>query len=549
MVIQKFNKIIRNKWIWGAFAVAISAFFAFDFLIMKINSPEQAKPSSAYGSLAGEAVDGELFSELALEVRGIGPNRDWKRDQGEVNREAWENYAALKVAAKNGIEATDEEVAEMIRRDPSFSQNGAFSFQIYQMLLRQNSLQPEKFEESLKRRLTLMRLNQAILGSAVWGSPLETEQALSDMVDTFTVKIARFRQSKKDADAVKLDDKALEKWYIDNTNSIALPERIKLRFVRYDANASNVLAKMIVTEDEMRDRYDVVSDKYTVTDTNGVETVKKFEEVKGEIEKELRLMAAVEFFRTNLNIRAYAVKAKAGSSRLDEIAAEDGKKVAVSDWMTLSDRYVEGFMHRIASVFPGAEAAAETIAELDSSSEDLRYGVIVSEKTVWLVELAETSASHVPSFKEAKSVITPRALSAARADAFKASIASLAEKGTNALFAAAYNVSSNICFSVSDMRQGEFSDQFAVARAATKLAKGELSPLSMTAPSRGLVVYCVDRVPGDAAKTTLLKSQIQNEVTSLQLRQLSEEWKKSNLERMGFTVGDMSSIESRQIEE
>ena len=549
MVIQKFNKIIRNKWIWGAFAVAISAFFAFDFLIMKINSPEQAKPSSAYGSLAGEAVDGELFSELALEVRGIGPNRDWKRDQGEVNREAWENYAALKVAAKNGIEATDEEVAEMIRRDPSFSQNGAFSFQIYQMLLRQNSLQPEKFEESLKRRLTLMRLNQAILGSAVWGSPLETEQALSDMVDTFTVKIARFRQSKKDADAVKLDDKALEKWYIDNTNSIALPERIKLRLVRYDANASNVLAKMVVTEDEMRDRYDVVSDKYTVTDTNGVETVKKFEEVKGEIEKELRLMAAVEFFRTNLNIRAYAVKAKAGSSRLDEIAAEDGKKVAVSDWMTLSDRYVEGFMHRIASVFPGAEAAAETIAELDSSSEDLRYGVIVSEKTVWLVELAETSASHVPSFKEAKSVITPRALSAARADAFKASIASLAEKGTNALFAAAYNVSSNISFSVSDMRQGEFSDQFAVARAATKLAKGELSPLSMIAPSRGLVVYCVDRVPGDAAKTTLLKSQIQNEVTSLQLRQLSEEWKKSNLERMGFTVGDMSSIESRQIEE
>ena len=549
MVIQKFNKIIRNKWIWGAFAVAISAFFAFDFLIMKINSPEQAKPSSAYGSLAGEAVDGELFSELALEVRGIGPNRDWKRDQGEVNREAWENYAALKVAAKNGIEATDEEVAEMIRRDPSFSQNGAFSFQIYQMLLRQNSLQPEKFEESLKRRLTLMRLNQAILGSAVWGSPLETEQALSDMVDTFTVKIARFRQSKKDADAVKLDDKALEKWYIDNTNSIALPERIKLRLVRYDANASNVLAKMVVTEDEMRDRYDVVSDKYTVTDTNGVETVKKFEEVKGEIEKELRLMAAVEFFRTNLNIRAYAVKAKAGSSRLDEIAAEDGKKVAVSDWMTLSDRYVEGFMHRIASVFPGAEAAAETIAELDSSSEDLRYGVIVSEKTVWLVELAETSAAHVPSFKEAKSVITPRALSAARADAFKASIASLAEKGTNALFAAAYNVSSNISFSVSDMRQGEFSDQFAVARAATKLAKGELSPLSMTAPSRGLVVYCVDRVPGDAAKTTLLKSQIQNEVTSLQLRQLSEEWKKSNLERMGFTAGDMSSIESQQNEE
>lgn len=549
MVIQKFNKIIRNKWIWGAFAVAISAFFAFDFLIMDLNSPDTARPSSAYGTLAGENVDGELFSELADEVRGIGPNRDWKRDQGEVNRAAWENYAALKIAAKNGIEATDEEVAEMIRRDPSFSQNGAFSFQLYQALLRQNSLQPEKFEQSLKRRLTLMRLNQAVLGSAVWGSPLETEQALSDMIDTFTVKIARFRQSKKDADAVKLDDKGLEKWYLDNTNSIALPERVKLRTVSYDASASNVLAKMSVTEDEMRDRYDVVSDKYTVTDTNGVETVKKFEEVKGEIEKELRLMAAVEFFRTNLNIRAYAVKAKAGSSRLDEIAAEDGKKVALSDWMTLSDRHVDGFMRRISSVFPGAEAAAETIAELDSSSEDLRYGVIVSEKTVWLVELAETSPAHVPTFEEAKSVITPRALSAARADAFKANIASLAEKGTNALFAAAFHVSTNISFSVSDMKQGDFSDQFAVARAATKLVKGEISSLAMTSPSRGLVVYCVDRVPGDAAKSTLMKSQIQSEVTSLQFRQLSDEWKKSNLEQMGYNAGDLSSTQPQQIEE
>ena len=549
MVIQKFNKIIRNKWIWGAFAVAISAFFAFDFLIMDLNSPDTARPSSAYGTLAGENVDGELFSELADEVRGIGPNRDWKRDQGEVNRAAWENYAALKIAAKNGIEATDEEVAEMIRRDPSFSQNGAFSFQLYQALLRQNSLQPEKFEQSLKRRLTLMRLNQAVLGSAVWGSPLETEQALSDMIDTFTVKIARFRQSKKDADAVKLDDKGLEKWYLDNTNSIALPERVKLRTVSYDASASNVLAKMSVTEDEMRDRYDVVSDKYTVTDTNGVETVKKFEEVKGEIEKELRLMAAVEFFRTNLNIRAYAVKAKAGSSRLDEIAAEDGKKVALSDWMTLSDRHVDGFMRRISSVFPGAEAAAETIAELDSSSEDLRYGVIVSEKTVWLVELAETSPAHVPTFEEAKSVITPRALSAARADAFKANIASLAEKGTNALFAAAFHVSTNISFSVSDMKQGDFSDQFAVARAAMKLVKGEISSLAMTSPSRGLVVYCVDRVPGDAAKSTLMKSQIQSEVTSLQFRQLSDEWKKSNLEQMGYNAGDLSSTQPQQIEE
>ena len=41
MVIHQFNRIIRNKWIWGAFAIAISAFFAFDFLLTGGDSGER----------------------------------------------------------------------------------------------------------------------------------------------------------------------------------------------------------------------------------------------------------------------------------------------------------------------------------------------------------------------------------------------------------------------------------------------------------------------------------------------------------------------------
>ena len=69
----------------------------------------------------------------------------------------------------------------------------------------------------------------------------------------------------------------------------------------------------------MRDRYDVTVDRYTSTGTNGVETVKKFEEVKGEIEKELRQIAAVLFYETYLIDRAYAAPAAKGASRLDEM--------------------------------------------------------------------------------------------------------------------------------------------------------------------------------------------------------------------------------------
>ena len=549
MVIQKFNKLIRNKWIWGVFAVAISAFFAFDFLIADLNAPSERGGGSGAGTIAGEKVDAALFEALADDVRGIGRNRDWKTDQSEVNRAAWENYAALLVAERAGISVSDEEVSEMIRRDPSFQQNGAFSFQLYKALLADNSITPERFEASLKRRMTLARLAQSVLGAATWCSPMELDQAVADMTDTYTVRVASFRQERKDAEAVKLDDEGLRKWYDANTNSIALPERFKLRMVRYDATATNVLAKMTVTEDEMRDRYDVTSDKYTVTDTNGVERVKDFEEVKDRIERELRQIAAVEFFRTNLNARAYGAKAAEGASRLDEIAKEDGQKVETTGFISVEGPQVDGFMTRTSLLFPGAENLDETLAELDSSSEDLRYGVIASDRTVWLVEKDEVSPAHVPTFEEAKDAIRPRALRDARAEAFKASVEALAAKGTNELFAAAKEVTTNLTFSVTDLRQGEFDDQLSVVRASMKTMKGELSEFTPTSPSRGIVVYCVDRVPGDAAKAMLVKSQVRGEVSSLQLRQVPDAWKKWNLERMGFEPGERSSVERAESEE
>ena len=394
MVIHQFNKLIRNKWLWGAFAVAISAFFAFDFLIDDIGrAPEQE--SAGAGTLAGEAVDAKLFSALVDEIRGFGRQRDDRRNPGEVNRLAWENYAALKVAGQNGLEATDAEVQAMIRNDPSFQQNGGFSFALYQALLRQNGLTPERFEAYLKRRVTLMRIGQAVLASATWASPMELDQAIADMTDTFTVKVAKFAQEKKDADAVKVDDAALKKWYEDNKKSLELPERTKIRFVKYNATDPIVLAKMTVTEDEMRDRYDVTVDKYTSTDTNGVETVKKFEEVKAGIEKELRQIAAVQYFETNLNARAYGVKSVSNGSRLDEIAKEDGVKVETSDWFSVEGGYQDGFMKRASQICPGAQGFAEAVAELDAESEDLRYGVVSSDKAVWLIEKKDVSAKEL----------------------------------------------------------------------------------------------------------------------------------------------------------
>lgn len=540
MVILQFNKLIRNKWVWGVFALIISAAFCFEDLF-SVRDDAQTDNRGA-GTLSGEEVDAKVFLDIAEEARGFGQRRDWKRNQGEVNLEAWQTYAALKVAEKEGICATDAEVQAQIRNDRTFHVNGAFNFMAYQMILRENGLTPERFEQFLKRSATLSRIGNAVLGSAAWASPMEVDRAVADMTDVFTVKVARFTQSKKDADAVKLDDAGLRKWYDDNTNSLALPERCKIRYVKYNANDKAILAKMTVTDDELRDYYDSTSEKYTVTDTNGVESVKKFEEVKTQVEMEVRKIAALTYFETNLNARAYSVKAAKGSSRLDEIAKEDGLKVEESDWFALDGSWHEGFVSRTAHILSGAKDFLSAVSELDSETEDLRYSIISSEDAVWLVEKSAVSKAHTPSFADAKNAIRPRALRAAKAKAFKDKVDALIGKGAKAVLAGG-NVSTNITFTVADLSNAEFPDQMAIARAAMKLKKGEVSEFTLTIPGNALVVVCEDRKEGDAAKAMVLRSQVENDVSMLQRRQIPEAWQKWNLERMGYQTGEVSSTE------
>ena len=550
MVILQFNKLIRNKWIWGVFAIIVGGAFAFDFLVDDLLRDDKGDrgDASSVGTLGGENVPASLFRDITEELRGFGQNRDWRRKSSEVNREAWEICAMLEAAKRNGLEATDAEVAKAIRSDRSFQKNGQFSFALYQGLLRENSLTPERFEQFLKRRLTMSKIAESGAGSSVWASPMEVAQAVNDMTDSFTVKVARFAEDKKEADAVKLDDEGLKKWYDEHAKSLELPERIKLRMVAFDATDTNVLAKMVVSEDALRDHYDVTVDKYTSTDTNGVETVKKFEEVRDLVDKEVRQVEAVEYFVTNLNSRVYGVKAAEGKSRLDEIAAEEGRKVVTTDWFAPDGTYKEGFMKRAYQICPGAQTLNEVVAELDSDSEDLRYGVVRSDRTVWLVEKVETSPAHVPTFEEAKEIIRPRALDAAKEKAFKDKVEAVAKKGVEAVLASG-NVSTNITFAVCDLNSGAFPDQNAIAGAAIKLRKGEISEFTSTGKGRGLLVVCEDRVPGDAAKAQIWKLQVRGSAEALQRRQIPEAWQKWNLERLGFETGDGSSVVDAEEEE
>ena len=554
MVIHHFNRLIKNKWVWGVFAVAISVFFAFDFLFTGGGDGKGA--SEGAGTLGGKTVSGDQFRALVNDARGIGRSRDNQSSNAEVNLRAWESAATLAVARAAHLEASDEDVREAIRRDPSFrGEAGGFDNARYQLLLRENGMTPEMFEDFLRRRITQNKIQQVVLGSAAWVSPTELEGAINDFTDTFTVRIAAFTD--KDFEKVKLDDTMLEAYYKDNTNSIALPDLVTVRYVKFKADVPARLSQFKITDDELHDRYDATSSRFETTGTNGVTVTKTFEEVKPILEKELQVIASVEAYRTNLLFRVYPQDEKAladvKTDRLEQIAAEEKAKVEVSRPFSLDGRgFVRGFMTRASVIAPGCDGFSAAVAELDPESPDLRYGVVAGTNCVYLIERASFTKAHVPSFADAKDHIRSDALADARAKAFKASVektralaaAELAKgKPFDAKILAGASVTTSIVFSVSALQHNSFADSMYIRGATMKLAKGQLSDFIATAnPRRGLVVYVENRVPGDAAQAQMVRAQLRDELGRGAAMTLPAAWQKWNLNRMGYETTSISSV-------
>ncbi len=548
MVIQKFNRFIRNKWAWGAVAVFFCVMFVGSDIVANLAGGGGQVVGA--GLLGGKEVEFSEFSTFLADEQINDRRSQVAKSSAELNRAAWEALAAYRTAKAAGIEVSDAQLRQTIEN--MFASQGGFDFQNYSMMLQMNlGLTPEVFETYLRRQMTVREgLDRALLGSAVWASPMEVDQLVADMTDAFTVRVASFTQDKKAADAVKLDEEGLKKWYDANTNSLALPERINIRFVKFDATKPEILAKMTVTEDDLRDYYDANSDKYPSTDTNDVSGVKKFEVVKDEIEKELRLIEAVNFFETNLNLRVYGdvKKLESGKSRLDVLAAEEKLPVKTSGWFSLEGSLVEGFMVSAASVLPGAKNFLEVVAELDPSVEDLRYGIITSDRAVWLIEKGETSPAHLPTFAEAREKIVVPAMRDAKAEAFKRTVEDVAAKGVNAILATK-DVTTNVTFSVTDIKPNTFKDQMSVVRAAAKLKQGEVSEFTLTGPGRAILVVCEKREPGDAAKVVMMRAQMREQAAFLQNRDLVAKWPERNLERLGLETTPATAIVSETDED
>ena len=547
MFIHHFNRLIRNKWVWGVFAVIISAFFAFDFLLPRGDG--NVRSGSASGTLAGDEVKADEFRAFANDIRGYGRSQRSDLTDRQVNKSAWENIAAVRTGEKLGLSAYEEEVRESILEMPYFKgASGAFDMGVYEQVLRENGFNPELFEQVQSRSMVLGKVAREVVESASWVSPMEMDVAVRDMTDVMTVRVATFTDK---SESPKLDDAALMKYYESHTNSLALPDLVSVRFIKFDSNDEARYSKLVISDEEVQDYYDTVSARYETQTTNGV-VRKTLDEVKPELVKELQQSSLVDVLATNLIARVFAgageekVEGKAKESMLDKIAAEENMTVRTSPRFGAEGAHVvKGLMESASKFAPGTEGFATAAFELDPEIEDFRYGVIRGTNCVYMIERASFTPAHVPTFEEAKAVIRDPATKEAKNDAFKASVDKVADAAREALkggkpFDASMfegaNVSTGLTFTA--RMPGSFPNSSRVSLAARKLGKGELSGFTEASPNTAVVVYMEDRKPGDLSMAATMEKELRGYLARSAYGDIFSSWKEWNLARLGFVPGE-----------
>ena len=194
-----------------------------------------------------------------------------------------DNILILKEADRMNIAATKDEVTNAIAAMPAFQKDGAFSFDLYQQLLKSHRITPQDFEESQKKELVLKKVRQAIRDKVVVGD----EEALAlfhKENDKIELEFATFSLADV-IGGVKTTDAELKDYLQKNQEQFKTAEKVSFSYVMLDP--AGLASGLTLTEDEIQTFYQKNIDRWQSKD--GVLPLK---EVRERVQAEARKQKA-----------------------------------------------------------------------------------------------------------------------------------------------------------------------------------------------------------------------------------------------------------------
>jgi peptidyl-prolyl cis-trans isomerase D len=213
-------------------------------------------------SVAGQSISAMEFQRAREQQRdrmrealGRGVDLD-ALDTSESRRELLDGLVDQRVlaayAVRNNMAATDAQLRELIAGVPAFQDEGRFSKQRYESLLRAQNMTPAQYEAALRGDLVLQQLSSGLVDSS-FVSRSQARRFAELRAETREVSELGFA-AEAFMGQVKLAPDAAEAYYKANAARFRIPDRVMVEYVELGQEA--LAAQIPVSAEEVKAYFD-----------------------------------------------------------------------------------------------------------------------------------------------------------------------------------------------------------------------------------------------------------------------------------------------------
>lgn len=280
MMITKFHRLIQNKVVWIIFSLLVVVSFVFwgTYDTSVEDRQEMVAPATLHGKpVAPEVFQAAKFSTFLSFVLQTGQPIPYTSDLDErIKPLAYRRIAALEVARRLGLEASNEEVISGLSSQAFLQTNGEFDNTKYEAfinedlaMLLQGRISKSQFEQHIREEITLNKARQMVQ-QTVLVSPQDVEVAYHLMNDRYR-GVYTLIAPEQVAEEVTLSDEEVEAYFRADPEAFELPEQVRVKYVYIPA--SNYVAGAEISAERIRAYYDENLDLFQETATNGLSAI------------------------------------------------------------------------------------------------------------------------------------------------------------------------------------------------------------------------------------------------------------------------------------
>lgn len=155
-------------------------------------------------------------------------------------------------AAENRLFVTSQQLQDMIAAVPAFQEEGKFSLQRYETMVRAQGMTPAVFEGRLAQDIRVQQLVMAVADASFVAQP-SARRFLDAQLETRKLRELRFSATRLAA-AAELKDEEVAAYYDANAQRFERPARLQAEYVVFDRAA--VEARVAISDEQVKAFYD-----------------------------------------------------------------------------------------------------------------------------------------------------------------------------------------------------------------------------------------------------------------------------------------------------